>query len=61
LGYKKSKEVIANMVLANAPPSSLMDSTMSPTMKTTERGIRVRSLACNTLGVEGGARAPEWG
>jgi len=31
-----------------------MDSTVSPKVKTTEgEGVGVRSLACNTLGVEG--------
>jgi hypothetical protein len=38
----------------HAPPSSLMDSTMSPKVKTMEgEGIGARSLAHNTLGVEG--------
>jgi hypothetical protein len=60
LGYKKSKEVIVNMVLANAPPSSLMNSTMNPIMKIAERGIGACSLARNTLRVEGRARTPEW-
>jgi hypothetical protein len=35
-----------------------MDSTVSPKMKTTKgEGIDARSLACNTLGVEGRAKA----
>jgi hypothetical protein len=43
-------------------PSSLMDSTTSPKIKTTEReGVGAHSLVCNTLGVEGHARAPGWG
>jgi hypothetical protein len=33
--------------------NSLMDSTASPKMKTTERGVGTCSLAHNTLGVEG--------
>jgi hypothetical protein len=38
----------------DAPPSSLMDSTASPKAKTTEgEGVGVRSLICNTSGVEG--------
>ncbi len=50
------------IVVDDAPPSSLMDSTTSLKVKTTEgKGIRVRSLARNTLGVEGRARAPGWG
>ncbi len=58
--------MISFMVMANplidAPPSSLMDSTMSPKVKTMEgKGIGVRSLACNTLGIEGRAGAPRWG
>ncbi len=43
----------------DAPPSSLMESTASPKVKTTEgEGVGARSLACNTLGVEGRVRAP---
>jgi hypothetical protein len=42
----------------DAPPSSLMDSTVSPKVKTTEgEGVGVRSLAHNTLGVKGRAEA----
>jgi hypothetical protein len=45
----------------DAPPSSLMDSTMSPKVKTTKgEGVGVRSLAHNILGVEGRAGAPKW-
>jgi hypothetical protein len=45
----------------DAPPSSLMDSTASPKVKTIEgEGIGVRSLARSILGVEGHARAPGW-
>jgi hypothetical protein len=46
----------------NAPPSSLMESTVNPKVKTME-GERVgaRSLACSTLGVEGHAGAMGWG
>jgi hypothetical protein len=49
-------------MLDDTPPSSLMDSTMSPKVKTT-KGERVgtHSLARNTSGVEGCAGAPGWG
>jgi len=44
------------------PPSSLMDSTMSPKVKTTEgEGVRVCSLARNISGVKGCVGAPGWG
>jgi len=43
----------------DAPPNSLMDSTTSPKVKTTVgEGVGACSLAHNTLGVEGRARAP---
>ncbi len=46
----------------DAPPSSLMDSIMSPKVKTTKgKGVGVRSLARNTSGVEGRAKALGWG
>jgi hypothetical protein len=45
----------------DAPPSSLMDSTMNPKVKIVEgEGVGVRSLARNTLGVKGCAGAPRW-
>ncbi len=45
----------------DAPPSSLMDSTASPKVKTVEgKGVGVRSLARNILGVEGHAEASRW-
>jgi len=38
-----------------------MDSVASPKKKTTEgEGVGVRSLACNTSGVEGRVRALGW-
>jgi len=40
--------------------SSLMDSTASPKLKTTEGGVGVCSLIHNTLGVKGHAEAPGW-
>jgi hypothetical protein len=47
------------MTIYDAPPSSLMDSTMSPKVKTAEgEGIGVHSLVRGTLGVKGHARAP---
>jgi hypothetical protein len=45
----------------DAPSSSLMDSTMNPKVKTMEgEGVRVCSLARNTLGVEECARISGW-
>jgi len=47
--------------LYDAPPSSLMDSTMNPKVKTTKgKGVKTHFLACNTLGVEGHVGAPGW-
>jgi len=47
--------------VGDAPPTSLMDSTSSPKVKTTGReGVGVRSLAHNILGVEGCVRALRW-
>ncbi len=47
--------------ICDALPSSLMDSTTSPKVKIMKgEGIRLRSLAHNTLGVEGCAGAPGW-
>jgi hypothetical protein len=49
------------MVVFYAPPSSLIDSTVSPKVKTTEgEKVGVRSLVCSTLGVKGCVRAPGW-
>jgi hypothetical protein len=46
----------------DAPPSFLMDSTLSPKVKTSEgEGIGVHSLIHNTSGVERRARVPGWG
>jgi hypothetical protein len=45
----------------DAPPSFLMDSTMSPKVETTEgEGVGARSLTCNTSKVKGHARASGW-
>jgi hypothetical protein len=51
------------LILYEAPPlDSLMDSTTNPRLKTTKgKGVLMRSLVRNTLGVEGHARAPRWG
>jgi hypothetical protein len=44
----------------DAPPSSLMDSTTNPKMKTTEgEGVEARSLACNTSGYSGMLELPD--
>ncbi len=46
----------------DTPLDFLMDSTISPKVKTTKgKGIGARSLAYNTLGVEGHAGALGWG
>jgi len=46
------------MRITDTSLSSLMDSTVSPKVKTTEgEGVGACSLACNTLGVEGCAGA----
>jgi hypothetical protein len=48
--------------LLDAPPSFLMDSTVSPKVTIVEgQGVRARSLARNTLGVEEHVEAPGWG
>jgi len=53
--------IVMRIAYANAPSSSLMDSTTSPKKKTTEgEGVGVCSLAHNTLGVEGRVGAPKW-
>jgi len=45
----------------DAPPSFLMDSIVSPNVKTMEgEGIGVCSLTHSTLGVEGCDKAPKW-
>jgi hypothetical protein len=47
--------------ILDGPPSSLMDSTMNPKVKTSKgKGIGVCSLACNTSGVEGCVGASGW-
>jgi hypothetical protein len=52
---------VAFNISNDAPLSSLMDSTMSPKVKTTEgKIVGVRSLARNTSRVEGHAGAPRW-
>ncbi len=44
----------------DAPPHSLKDLNASPRVKTMEeKGVRVRSLTHNILGVEGHARVPK--
>jgi hypothetical protein len=46
----------------DAPPSSLIDSTMSPKVKITEgEGVGAHSLARNISGVEGLVGASRWG
>ncbi len=52
--------ILISYKTVDAPPHSLKDSNVNPKVKTTER-VGVQSLARNTLGVEGRARAPLWG
>jgi hypothetical protein len=48
-------------IIVDAPPSSLMDSIVSPKVKTTKgEGVGARSLARNTLGVKGRVGALRW-
>jgi hypothetical protein len=45
----------------DTPPSSLMDSTASPKVKTTKgKGVGARSLARSTLGAKGRAATLGW-
>jgi hypothetical protein len=49
-------------MLCDALPNSLIDSTTSPKVKTTEgKGVKVHSLTCNTLRAKGHATASGWG
>ncbi len=60
---KKAKNSLnkKKIIQIDAPPSFLMDLIVSPKVKTTEGGIRARSLAYSTSGVEGHVGAPGWG
>jgi hypothetical protein len=49
-----------NMMVFDAPPNSLIDSTMNPKVKIME-GVGIRSLVRNTLVLEGRDEAPRWG
>ncbi len=51
---KKTKKSMIAMAIVDALADSWMDSTTSPNVKT----MKVCSLLCSTLGVEGRARAP---
>jgi hypothetical protein len=47
--------------MINTPPSSLMNSTASPKVKTMKgKKVGAPSLVHNTLGVKGCVRAPKW-
>jgi hypothetical protein len=48
-------------ILCDAPPNSLIDSNVSPKVKTTEEGVGACSLARSISGVEGHAKALGWG
>jgi len=57
------KELVINIVMmvSDAPPNSLMNSTLNPKVKTMEgKRIEMHSLIHNTLGVEGCVRALRW-
>jgi len=56
---KGAKKDLAQWV-SDAPPSSSINSTMNPRVKTTKGRIGVRSLTRSTLGVKGQARALGW-
>jgi hypothetical protein len=48
--------------MSDAPPSSLMDLTRSPKVKTSEgEGVGACSLAHSTLGVDGHVGSSGWG
>jgi hypothetical protein len=50
-----------NMELTDTPPSFLRDLIANPKAKTSKgEGVGVRSLACNTLGVEERVKALRW-
>ncbi len=60
--HQKELHPGANSREGDTPPNSWIDSIGSPKVKTTEgQGVRARSLARSTLGVEGRARASGWG
>jgi hypothetical protein len=51
---KKGQGTYQKSCIIDTPPSSLMDSTMSAKVKTSEgEGVGAHSLACNISGVEG--------
>ncbi len=51
-----------SLTINDAPLSSLMDSIVSPKVKTSKgKGIGAHSLAYNTSGVEGHVGVPGWG
>jgi hypothetical protein len=47
--------------VVDAPLSSLMDSVVSPKVKTTKKGVGACSLTHNILGVEGDVGVMGWG
>jgi hypothetical protein len=50
-----------NMMVFDAPPNSLIDSTMNPKVKIMEEGVGIRSLVRNILVLEGCDEDPRWG
>jgi hypothetical protein len=60
---KKEENMVKSRATPDTPPRSLMDSTMSPKVKTSEgegEGVGVCSLVRNTLGVEKRVGALGW-
>ncbi len=49
------------MNMDDPPPHSLKDSNVSLKLKTMEKEVEVRSLACSISGVKGHFGAPGWG
>ncbi len=58
---RKQMKSVEPTIIVDAPPSSLMDSIVSPKVKTTKgEGVGARSLARNTLRVKGRVGALRW-
>jgi hypothetical protein len=57
----KKVQIMVYETWVDTPPSSLMDSTVSPNVKTTEgKGVRARSLVHNISGVKRRAGISRW-
>ncbi len=56
-----AKRRAGSQSVCDAPPSSMMDLTMSPKVKTTEEEeVEAHSLVHNTSGMEGHFGTPRW-